>query len=107
MAMFYGKIGYVLQEEAAAGVWEEVITEKSYRGNIVRNSQRWQPTENLNDDLTLNNQVSIIADSFALQNVGSMRYVIWAGTSWKITSVDIQRPRLVLTIGGVYNANAT
>ena len=107
MAMFYGKIGYALQEEGVAGVWDETITEKNYRGNVIRNNQRWQPTENLNDDLTLNNQVSIIADSFALQNIGIMRYITWAGTSWKITNVDIQRPRLILTLGGVYNANAT
>ncbi|HAQ03002.1 TPA: hypothetical protein DCQ22_03875 [Candidatus Nomurabacteria bacterium] len=107
MAMFYGKIGYAIEEETAPGVWESVITEKSYRGNIVRNNQRWQPSENLNDDLVLNNQISIIADTFALQNVGTMRYITWAGISWKITNVDIQRPRLLLTIGGVYNANAT
>ena len=108
MAVFYGKIGYSLQEEKANGVWEEVITEKDCRGDVIRNSQRWQQqTEKLNDDLTLNNQFSIVADSFALQNLGTMRYITWAGVSWKITNVDIQRPRLILTVGGVYNGNQT
>jgi hypothetical protein len=32
-----------------------------------------------------------------------MRYVEWMNARWKITSIDVKRPRVILTIGGVYN----
>lgn len=103
MAKFYGEIGYAETSETSPGVWTEGITERKYSGDVLRNSKRWQAGENLNDDLTVNNEISIIADPFANQNFQSMRYIKWMGAYWKITKVDVQRPRLILTIGGVYN----
>ena len=103
MAKFYGSIGFAETTEVAAGVWEEVITERSYMGDILRNTRRLEPGEDLNDNLVINNQISIIADPFANQNFHAMKYVKWMGASWKITNVEVQRPRLLLTIGRVYN----
>lgn len=103
MAKFYGAIGYAETKETAPGVWTESITERNYSGDVIRNTGKWQKGENLNDDLTINNSISIVADPFANQNFYAMRYVKWMGASWKITNVEVQRPRLILTIGGVYN----
>jgi hypothetical protein len=103
MAKFYDVIGYAESNETSPGVWSEVITERKYYGDIIKLSRRWQSGENLNDDLTINNQISIVADAFAWRNFHTMRYVKWMGASWKITNIDVQRPRLILTIGGVYN----
>jgi hypothetical protein len=105
MARFYGLIGYAETKETSPGVWTEVITERNYYGDVIKNSRRLQAGENLNDDLTVNNQISIVADPFAYQNFHTMRYIKWMGASWKITTVDVQRPRLILSIGGVYNGN--
>ena len=103
MAKFYGTIGYVVTDETVPGVWEEVVTERSYYGDVIKNTSRWQQTENLNDDISVSNQISIVADPFAYQHFHAMKFVRWMGTSWKITNVEVQRPRLLLTIGGVYN----
>lgn len=103
MAKFYGVIGYAIQQQTSPGVWEEVITEKNYSGDVVKNTKRWQAGENLNDNLSVNNQISIVSDPFAEQNFFSMRYVFWMGTRWKVSNVEVLRPRLLLTIGGVYN----
>ena len=103
MAKFYGAIGYAETVETAPGVWTEVITERNYSGDVTRISRSWQAGENLNDDLNINNQISIISDPFAEQNFYAMRYIKWMGASWKISKIDVQRPRLILTIGGVYN----
>lgn len=103
MAKFYGVIGYADTVETAPGVWTEQITERNYAGDVIKNTRRWQSGENLNDDLTLNNTISVVADPFAYQNFYAMRYIKWMGASWKITNVEVQRPRLILTIGGVYN----
>jgi hypothetical protein len=105
MAKFYGAIGYSETKETSPGVWTEVITEKNYSGDILKNSKSWQAGENLNDNLTVNNQISILADTFANQNFYMMRYIKWMGASWKITKIDVQKPRLILTIGGVYNGS--
>lgn len=103
MGRFYGEIGYATQVETAPGVWQEKITTRNYSGDIIRNVSKMQGTETLNDNLNVDNRFSIVADPFAYKNFSTMRYVNWLGALWKITSVDVQRPRLILTIGGVYN----
>lgn len=107
MAKFYGEIGFVRTEENVPGVFEETYVERPYYGDVIKNARRWENGGQLNDDLSLNNTVSIVADDFAIQNLFAMRYVQWMGAAWKITNVEIQRPRIILTIGGVYNVSTT
>lgn len=104
MAKFSGVIGYGLTAETRLGVWEEQITERQYYGDLVRNTRRLQSSEHLNDDINIANEISIVADPFACQNFHAMRYVEFMGAKWKITNVEVQYPRLILTTGGVYNA---
>lgn len=103
MAKFYGKIGYSTTVEAVPGVWEEQIAEHQYYGELVRNIRKLQGSEYLNDNINIANEVSILADPFAYENFHSMKYIEFMGTKWKITSVEVQYPRLILTIGGEYN----
>jgi len=107
MAKFYGVIGYAETKETSPGVWTESITERNYYGDVIRNTRRWQPGEGLNDNLTINNIISIVADPFAYQHFYAIRYIKWMGASWKIDNIEVQRPRLILTIGGVYNGPQT
>lgn len=103
MAKFYGKVGYADTSETAPGVWTEVITERDYYGDVLRISRRLQSTDQLNDDIIIDNEFSIISDPFAQQNFHTMRYIEWMGVKWKITKVNVQSPRLILSVGGVYN----
>lgn len=103
MAKFHGAIGYVRTEETAPGVWEEVTSERSYKGDIIRNSQKMESSENLNPNFNIDNRFSIVADAYAYENFPHMRYIRWKGTSWSVSSVEIQRPRLILSVRGVYN----
>lgn len=103
MAKFYGAIGYAKTVEMTPGVWEEQITERFYYGELVRNTRRLQTSDSLNDNIDIANEISIVADPFANQNFHSMRYVEWMGARWKISSVEVQYPRLILAVGGVYN----
>lgn len=103
MAKFYGVIGYAETIEDIPGVWKDKIIERSYYGELVRNTRRLQSADKLNDDVNIANEISIVADPFANQNFHLMRYVEFMGTKWKITNVEIQYPRLILTVGGVYN----
>lgn len=103
MAKFYGPIGYAVTEETTPGVWEDHISERMYFGELVRNTRRLQTADKLNDDINISNEISIVADPFAYQNFHTMRYVEFMGAKWKISSVEVQYPRLILTVGGVYN----
>lgn len=103
MAKFYGAIGYAETSETAPGVWTEGVTERNYYGDVRSISRRWQSGESLNDDLVVNQEISIVSDPFANENFYSMKYIKWMGTTWKITKVEVQRPRLILSIGGIYN----
>lgn len=103
MSKFYGPIGYITQKEVSPGIWNDVVEERPYRGDILQNTRRWEVSENKNDNLTISNRVSIIADLFAYENSSTIRYVIWNSVRWKVSSIEIQRPRLILTLGEVYN----
>ena len=104
MAKWYGIIGYAETVEAAPGVWKEQITKRSYYyGDLTRNSRRLQTADKLNDDININNELSIVSDPYAMNNFHSMRYAEFMGTKWKISNVEVQFPRLVLTLGGEYN----
>ena len=98
MNKFYGKIGYAISEETVPGVWVERIVERSYYGDVIRNIRRLQSSENLNDNINISNEISIVADAFANQNFHSMRYVEYMGTKWKVSSIEVKYPRLILKI---------
>lgn len=105
MAKFYGEIGFGLSLETplGSGVYIDQIVKHNYYGDLLKNTSRIQSSESLNDNLNIANNISIMADPFANNNFHTMRYVEFMGSKWKITNVDVQYPRLVLTIGGVYN----
>ena len=103
MSRFRGVVGYSIFEETSKGVFKEEPVEKTYNGDILRMSSSWEKGEGLNDDLRLSNRVSIVGEPFAFQHFSEMKYVILGGAKWKITSVEVAYPRLILSIGGIYN----
>lgn len=103
MAKYHDMIGFVTFPETTPGVNREEVSEREYFGDVIRSSKRWESAQQVNPNLTINNQISIVADPYANNNLFAIRYACWMGTRWEITSVDVQYPRLILTIGGVYN----
>ena len=103
MAKFYGVIGYAETVETTPGVWEEQILERTYYGDLIRNTRRLDAKNRLNDDINIANEISILADPYANENFHAMRYIEFMGAKWKITNVEVRYPRLILTAGGVYN----
>lgn len=105
MPKFYGRVGYGSSVETAphSGVWVDQIVEVNYYGDIVRNTRQLREGATVNDDITVGNSISIVADAYANENFVNMRYVEWLGKLWTVSAVDVQPPRLILTLGGVYN----
>ena len=103
MAKISGVIGYSMSFETAPGVWEPSIIERPYYGDLIKNTRRLQSSDKVNDDINISNEVSIVADPYAMTNFHTMRYVQFMGAKWKITNVEVQYPRLILSLGGLYN----
>ena len=102
MAKWFGKVGYSITEETEPGIWEETIVEREYYGDMTSDRRKRQNSGEVNDDINLANVISIVADPFAYQNCSNMAYVEIMGSNWKVSDVEVQRPRLILTVGGAY-----
>lgn len=105
MARFFGRVGYgtMTEDAAGSGVWTDVITERNYYGDVIRNVRNLREGEHLNPDLSVQNSISIVADAYANDHFFAIRYVEWAGVLWTVSAVEVQSPRLLLTLGEVYN----
>ena len=105
MAKFYGEVGYgdSVETPSGSGVWVDEITEVLYYGDVIRNTRRLESGEGLNDDISVGNSISIMADDYANNHFFKIKYVRWAGVLWKVDSVEVRSPRLILSLGGVYN----
>lgn len=104
MARFYGKIGFVFDaEETSPGNWKQKTAERNYYGDVMKRRLSWEKGESINDNIKIGNQFSILADEYAENNIYAMKWIEWKGVKWKITSVEIERPRMILTIGDVSN----
>ena len=104
MAKFHGMIGFGQEVEERPGYWKERVEEREYFGELNRNTRRLTGTDQVNQSLTVTNEISFVADPYARENFHMIRYACFMGTRWEVTSVEVQYPRLVLTLGGVYNA---
>lgn len=105
MARFFGRVGYGTSKESetGSGVWIDEIIERSYYGDVLRNTRNLDQGEHLNPDLSVGNTISIIADAYANEHFFAIRYVEWAGALWTVSNVEVQSPRLLLRLGEVYN----
>lgn len=104
---FFGKVGYCESVNGSGerdGIWEDVVTEREYYGDVLSNNRRYDAhTDSVLDNLNVNNRISIVADAYAYEHFFQMKYVEWMDCKWKVTQVEVQRPRLILHVGGVYN----
>ena len=105
MTKLYGEVGYggAVETPEGSGVYVDDIVERKLYGDVIRNARSLQTGEKLNNDLSVSNSISIVADAYARDHFFEIRYVKWAGTRWHVTEVEVQAPRLVLRLGEVYN----
>lgn len=103
MAKYYGNIGFASTSEVRPGVWKPTIVEYPYYGDILDMGRRLQSSDKVNDNITISDKISIVADPFARENFYSMKWIEYAGAKWKVSSVSVSYPRLILTLGELYN----
>lgn len=104
MAKWFGKVGYAVTTETEPGIWEPKIVEHEYFGEKLKTTVRKVHTSNgVNDNIRISNVISIIADPFAIANFSNIKYVSYMGVLWKVDDVEIEPPRLKMTMGEVWN----
>lgn len=103
MAKYYGEIGFSITEEIRPGVWKNDIHTRNYAGDLIKASYNWQNSSYVNDNLNISNRISLISDRFMEENMGSMKYATYANQKWKITSVEVEYPRLIISLGGLWH----
>ena len=106
MARYYGRIGFLKAETESdnrPSRYIPQIEERYYGGLLLKNYASQQSSEKPVDDVSLNNDISIVADEYALNNFSSMKYVEFMGTLWEVKSVSVKHPRLHISFGGVYH----
>lgn len=103
VAKYAGMIGFATTVEKKPGVWVEEVVERPYRGDVIKNVRNLESEAVINDDLNINNSFSIIADPYVNGNLFALRYLEWMGSRWKINTISVERPRLLLTVRGLYN----
>lgn len=105
MARFYGNVGFRITSETSPGIWEEAIVLRPYYGDVIKNYIRNSFDEYMTTIKSpiCNNSISIVADAYANENFQNIVYVEYKGATWSVSNVEDQRPRLILTLGGVYN----
>ncbi len=109
MARFFGEVGYgdSVETPLGSGVWVDVITEFDYQGDVIRNTRNLKDGESVNDDITVANSISVVADEYAFEHFFNIKYIRWAGVLWTVTTVEVRNPRLILSLGSVYNGPTT
>ncbi len=109
MARFFGEVGYgdSVETPLGSGVWVDVITEFDYQGDVIRNTRNMKDGESVNDDITVANSISVVADEYAFEHFFNIKYIRWAGVLWTVTTVEVRSPRLILSLGSVYNGPTT
>lgn len=102
---FSGTVGYgeSVEDPEGSGKWVSKITKRTYYGDVIRNTRQMNPGDKVNSDISVGNSISIVADPFAVDNFLNIKYVEWAGVFWTVTDVEVRKPRLILSLGSVYN----
>jgi len=106
MSRFYGPVGFSVEEvETSPGIYNPPMTERNYFGSVIKHNRQWEPSDGVNDDLNVTNQISIVADDYSYKHCSGIRYVKWMDAYWKVTSFEISPPRILLNLGGVWNGD--
>ncbi len=100
---FFDKVGYGIPTDLGDGVWSDNMIERTYKGEVLKAMHSIEESDKVNDNVRLQNRISIVADAFAFENFTLIKYVSWAGSLWTVNSVEHERPRLLLTLGGPWN----
>lgn len=105
MARFSGDVGFIENVETDTSKWINRETVRHYYGDVQRMVKRTENGFGVNSTVNINNEISIVADPFARDHFFAIQWVLWQGVKWKVTDVEVLYPRLILSLGGIWNGD--
>lgn len=105
MAKYAGLVGYVTDEENPPGVWSANTTVREMRGDVLRAAFVPQGTDRVNKNITLQHRISVVGDAYSFENFYAIRWLEFMGKKWEVTMAETASPRIILTLGGIYNGD--
>ena len=103
MARYCGEIGFSTSKKVAPGVYEDEITERKYYGDVTKDFRKNENSDKVVRDVDIRNIFSVVADPFAFENLSFIKYIKYLGIAWNVESVEVQYPRLIISVGGKWN----
>ena len=103
MSKFWGPIGINRGPvQTAPGILEVVIEELEVSGEMRQLQLRW-PQARMQEGLSANHVLSIVTPEDSDIDFTEVVYIVWQSRKWSVTSIQYKRPRVELTLGGLYN----
>lgn len=102
---FRGKLGFADHIETEPSIFEETYIERAYRGDVFKRVVKTHSNDTINNNVSLNVRISIVADHYALTHSGSVVYAEYMGQKWTVEDIDVQPPRLIFNLGSLYHPN--
>lgn len=79
-----------------------MIDEVVVRGEL-RNVQASWSQQSMNDTVRARHVLSVVTPEKSTIDFNAVVYVVWFNQKWTVTSIQYKRPRVELTLGGLYN----
>jgi hypothetical protein len=103
MSKFWGPIGINRGfQETGPGIIDNVIEEVYVKGEIRNVKASWSQ-QTMNDTLQARHLLSVVTPEDSEIDFNEVVYIVWQGHKWAVTSIQYNRPRVELTLGGLYN----
>lgn len=98
-------VGFGSNQELEPGIYDDVLEEKTYYGEILENRRSFDQGTTLSGDVKITNQFSIMGNTYLFDNLEKIRYVRYRNQLWTVT-VDEGYPRVTFNLGGLYHGQA-
>lgn len=105
---FHGFLGFVkfVESGTSPGKFDVVEEEIPVKGDLLRNALKYEPVEgNEKLNMAISNRFSFIAPNRVFENFEFLKFITWNNVRWNISNIEVNSPRLIVSISGVYNAS--
>ena len=96
-------LGFAEEQQVRPGIWDDVITEVPKLADIAQRTEAFEVEGNILPEYRTSTTVSVLSQGPVKPDYSNLRYVLYAGERWIVSSAVHAPPRLTIYIGEVYS----
>lgn len=96
-------LGFAESKQVRPGIWDDEITEVPKLAEVRQRTETFQVEGNVIPEYKTTTSVSVLSQGPVKPDYSNLRYVLYAGERWIVTSAVHEPPRMTLFIGEVYS----